>query len=80
MRRFVVEVVVLVGWDDLDAEDVDDEGECIVDGAWLVEAVDEVAALDRFHHTIPIACLDDFLISVRPFRPADGLMSFRERL
>lgn len=80
MRQFIIEVVALSAWDDLDPEDVDDDGVCIVDGAFLVEASGREAALDRFHDEVPIACLDDFLITVRPYHSADALMSLRELL
>lgn len=80
MTWFVVEVVALADWEDLDPEDVDAQGECIVDGSYLVAASHEQAALESFHHQVPIACLEDFLISVRARCPQDGLASFREVL
>lgn len=80
MTLFIVEVVALVCWDELGPDDVDDEGICTVDGAWLVDAEDQEAALDRFHDRVTIATLDDFLISVRPCRPDDSFLSVREVL
>lgn len=80
MTLFIVEVVALVSWDDLDPDDIDDEGICTVDGAWLVDAEDVEAALDRFHDRVAIATLDDFLITVRPRRPDDSFLSVREVL
>lgn len=80
MTLFIVEVVALVCWDDLDPDDLDDEGRCTVDGAWLVDAEDEEAALDHFHGRVAIATLDDFLITVRPRRPDDSFLSVREVL
>ncbi|WP_140846730.1 hypothetical protein [Paracoccus sp. FO-3] len=78
MRWFVVEVVAVPDWEDLDPEDVDAEGNCIVDGCYLIRAADEAAALTRFHDKVPITCLDDFLITIRRRRPADDLASFYE--
>ncbi|NPD15098.1 hypothetical protein HOY34_07770 [Xinfangfangia sp. D13-10-4-6] len=80
MTLFIVEVVALVCWDDLDPDDLDDEGLCTVDGAWLVDAEDEEAALDRFHDRAPISVPDDFLVTVRPRRPEDSFLSVREVL
>ncbi|MFC3058544.1 hypothetical protein [Paenirhodobacter populi] len=80
MMRFIVEVVALVSWDDLDPYDIDIEGNCAVDGAWLVGATDAEAALDRFHDKVAIAFLEDFLISVRPYGSQDSFSSFRDVL
>ncbi len=80
MTLFIVEVVALACWDELDPDDIDDEGLCTVDGAWLVDAEDEEAAHDRFHDRVAIATLDDFLITVRPHRPDDSFLSVREVL
>lgn len=78
MTWFVVEVVAVADWEDLDPEDVDAEGNCIVDGCFLIMAVDEDAALTRFHDMVSIACLDDYLITMRRRRAADDVASFRE--
>lgn len=78
MMWFVIEAAAVVGWDELDPEDVDESGDCSVDGCYLLEAQDETAALDRFHDKVPIACLDDFLITLRPLRSNDAPDSFRE--
>ena len=80
MTLFIVEVVALLCWDDLDPDNVDDEGVCTVDGAWLVDAENEEAALDCFHDSVAIATLDAFLITVRPHRPDDSFLSVREVL
>lgn len=68
--RVVVTVTSLVRWDERDFDDQQDDpcGNHTFD----VEADNKEAAgekaLDVFHDTIPIACLDDFDIttSVRP--------------
>jgi hypothetical protein len=78
MTLFIVEVVALVGWDELDSNDIDEDGTCTVDGAWLVDAEDE--ALDRFLDGVAIAVLDDFLITVRRHRPEDKFLSLRSIL
>lgn len=78
MMRFIVEVVALVSWDELDPDDIDSDGNCAVDGAWLVSAKDVEAALDRFHDKVAIAFLEDFLISVRLYGPQDSFTSFRD--
>lgn len=64
MMHFIVEVVALVSWDDLDPHDIGIEGNCAVDGAWLVSATDAEAALHRFHDKVAIAFPEDILISV----------------
>lgn len=71
----VVEVACLVDFDDLDAEDMAEDGTCAVDGMYALTvtapegtAEEDLAeiAKDLFHDSIAIACLDDFEITVRP--------------
>lgn len=69
-RVMIVEVGCLVDFDDLDPDDLDAEGNCAVDGAWRVSLPGPCpdpteAALDLFHRSVPIACLEDFQITVR---------------
>lgn len=78
MTWFVVEVVAVADWEDLDPEDVDAGGNCIVDGCYMIMAVDEDAALTLFYDKVPIACLDDYLITMRRRRAADDVACFRE--
>jgi hypothetical protein len=35
-------------------------------------AFDEESALDRFHETVPIGCLDDFEITCSPLKAAEN--------
>jgi hypothetical protein len=78
-RRMIVEVTAVSWLEDLDANDLDESGACAVDGAYrivlaggLAERGDPVeAALDVFHATVPVACLDDFDILVRGEMPGD---------
>lgn len=71
MPRYVVEVSALVDFDEMDPEDLNEEGECAVDGAYEVFAKDSEQALDIFHDKIGIARLDDFMIMVRPATKED---------
>lgn len=74
-HRIAVEVACLVDFDDLDEDDIDEDGNCTVDGSYLVtvaapegtprDHVIEVAK-DLFHNSVAIACLDDFSILFRP--------------
>lgn len=70
----VVEVACLVDFDDLDEEDMAEDGTCGVDGMYGLtvtapagtdeEDLVEIAK-DLFHNGVAIACLDDFDITVR---------------
>lgn len=74
--RYIVEVSTDLDFEDLDSNDLDEFGECAVDGSWMIGLAgipegaepDEVEekVLDAFHRRAPIACLDDYRILVRP--------------
>lgn len=71
-RLIIIEVSALIDFEDLDAEDVDAEGNCTVDGSYAVKVHGSAtkasaikAALDQFHAKVPIASLDDFSIVAR---------------
>lgn len=68
---FIIEVSVLGDFEDLDPEDLNEDGECAVDGAYLVMALDEEEARDIFHDKVGIANLDDYVILVREKTDAD---------
>ena len=64
MTRFRIVVEQLVSDDKLLRED---DRRTNPTGRYLYAAGDARQALDRFHHEIPIACIDDFSITVEPF-------------
>lgn len=80
-RTMIVEVSCLVGFDALDEDDRTEDGLCAVDGSYGLTMTDVPAdaavsdligrALDHFHRTVPIACLDDFHILARPVTADD---------
>ena len=77
MKAYLVEVTSLVDFDDLDADDRNDEGECAVDGTYGLRLTGALPkdpherVLDIFHEEIGIACLDDFNILVRAANAQD---------
>lgn len=77
MKAYLVEVSCLVDFDDLDAEDVNEDGECAVDGTYALRLTGNLPedpverVLDIFHDHIGIACLDDFTIIARPANDQD---------
>lgn len=90
---FLVEVVCQVEAEDLDAEDRDEAGKDNVGGLYRVtlrapfeaeEAQRIECVLDAFHDNVPIACLDNYEISVHPEegfdREASGHDHVREDL
>lgn len=80
-RPIMVEVTSLVDVEDMDYDDIDDHGDPIPPGAYLLTITDapdgathdEItdAASYHFHGKIPIACLDDFDIMYRKAAKAD---------
>lgn len=74
-KKIIVEVTSLVEIDEMDADDLDDQGNPIPPGAYLMmlEGIPQEADVDdirdaasyHFHGKIPIACLDDFDIIYR---------------
>lgn len=79
-RSWIIEVTVVGNPEHLDASDCDLDGQCLVDGAYrltiaggLASGPDpESAALDVFHTVVPISCLEDFQIVIRPEGPEDA--------
>lgn len=81
MPRMIVEVAADVDFDQMHPDDVNDNGQCIVDGSYgiflknvpsLTHSSDLTeATLTIFHNKIGIACLDDFTITVRNANPHD---------
>lgn len=77
--NWIIEVTALVEPDQMDSDDIGDNGDCLVDGAYrlrlegaLLERDDPTeAALDVFHSIVPIAALDDFDIITRKATPLD---------
>lgn len=64
--EYIVVVRCLTPFADLDADDQQYWGEAAyeVDGfLFKIHAKDKDAALDEFHASIPIACLDDFEVT-----------------
>lgn len=59
--KFSIMVKQLVPDRELDYDDLQENPS----GEYIVEGEDEEDALDEFHHTVPIACLDHFDIEVR---------------
>ena len=87
----VVEVTLSgdLGFEDLDPEDLDENGECTVDGAYLLTVVpdrvmsaDEAAqlALDGFSERAGISCPEDYMITARPRNMYDTESMFRSDL
>lgn len=76
----IIEVSVDVGSEDLDPNDCDMSGDCVVDGAYrirlegfLAEAEDpKEIALEIFHRKVPISCLEDYSILIRSEQPLDA--------
>lgn len=74
-KKMVIEVACLVGFDELDPDDLNNEGQCTVDGIYglnLTDVPEEatrneiiVATSLQFHRHVAIACLDDFDIYYR---------------
>ena len=70
-KAWIVEVACLADFDDLDSNDLAEDGTCAVNGAYRVTldaepSVDpEERILDVFHAIVPIGSLDDFEIMVR---------------
>ena len=79
-QNWIVEVSAVTDTDLLEEDDLDDLGNCRVDGAYrlildgpLAETAEpEETALDVFHRCVPIACIDDFVIMARRERPEDA--------
>jgi hypothetical protein len=68
----IIEVSAVVDFEDLDPDDLNEDGQCSVDGSYAVNvygardvATAEEAALDKFHEKIGIASLDDYMIVSR---------------
>lgn len=70
---YIIEVASLCDFDEMDSDDLDENGICSVDGAYRIRLIGDLAnddnpferALDVFHTKVPISCLEDFEISVR---------------
>jgi len=60
MKTYKIEVIQTVDDDALDYDDLNDNPS----GQYTITAKSEDDALDEFHAKIPIACLDDFSISI----------------
>jgi len=58
MKTYIITVHQTTSDHRLDPDDLDYRPE----GGYIIEAVDPEAALDIFHDTIPIACLEDYNI------------------
>lgn len=79
-NSWIIEVSTELDFEDLDANDCDASGQCIVDGAYrlrlagsLAEADDpKETALDVFHAVVPISNMDDYDILIRPEGPLDA--------
>ena len=75
MQDYVVTVTPIIDRENLDSNDLLEDGSVICEGRWLVRLVgpgaDEKAALDQFHVQVPIHVLDDFDISVAPCATID---------
>lgn len=79
-NTWIVEVTADADFEDLDPNDCDHQGNCIVDGAYrialtgaLASAEDpKKAALDVFHAIVPISNIDDYDILIRPEVPLDA--------
>lgn len=82
MKKIVIEVTcTLDSWDDLDPDDRHETGAPIPDGMYLLEVKDAPEGCiigdlrdlidDHFHQTIPIACLEDFMILHREANSSD---------
>lgn len=81
IRRKIVEVACDVEFEDLDDADTAFDGSCAVDGSYLITLTDlpegigegeiDSLALDSFHKTVVISCLDDFSILTRDANVGD---------
>ena len=77
MKKWIIEVTAITDAEDLDPDDLDEHGECLVDGAYrlhtdgdLAESDDpQEAALDVFHS---IGTLEDYDIIIRKETLADA--------
>lgn len=86
-RKMVIEVSCMVDFELLDQDDLAEDGTCAVDGSYLITLQDipeetkdhdvREAVLDEFHKTIPISCLEDFLIVDRFAGKEDDPSSMR---
>lgn len=80
MKKWIVEVTALSGFEDMDQKDLDPQGNCLVDGAYrlhadgdLAEAEEpQAAALDLFHSLVPISGLEHFDVVIREETAADA--------
>jgi hypothetical protein len=61
MPTFKVTVTQIVPDEELDGDDTDTNPK----GTYTYEARDEEDALDQFHETVPVSCLDDFDIEAQ---------------
>ena len=92
---WIVEVTRLVETRHLDSDDRDEAGNCGVDGLYRVDFTRNLKpgsagstpsperVLDMFHEAVPISCLEDYDISVRPATPEERLQdesAFRRTL
>lgn len=82
LQTWIVEVSALRDFEDLDPNDVDETGDCIVDGTYRIvtPSSDPEAVLDIFHDLVPIKCLDDFDILARRATEHDTPETLREDL
>lgn len=83
MRNWIVEISCLVDFEDLDHDDRTADGlACRVDGMWSCSfplGVDREQVLDRFHAEVPISCLENFDILLRPRALHDQEFDIRGR-
>lgn len=78
-NSWIVEVSTDLDFDDLDPNDCDASGACIVDGSYRLRLSGALAAasdpkevaLDVFHAIVPISNMDDYDILIRPEGPLD---------
>lgn len=79
-NSWIIEVSADVDTEDLDPNDCDMSGDCAVDGAYRIQLEGALAetedqkevALDIFHLKVPISCLEDYTILIRPEQPLDA--------
>jgi len=67
LHTFVVQATCIAEFDELDGDDQDWYGTIIE--PFEIEAENEDKALDYYHETIPVSCLDDWVFSCKRSEP-----------